>query len=43
MNNSFYNGKNYIKIININHYFKIKNQVKKNKIYLMMSGKNNNY
>jgi len=43
MNNSIYNSKKYIKIININHNFKIENQVKKNKIYLMMSGKNNNY
>ena len=43
MQNSIYNSKKFIKIININHYFKIKNQVKINKIYLMMSGKNNNY
>ena len=43
MQNSIYNSKKYIKIININHNFKIKNQVKINKIYLMMSGKNNNY
>ncbi len=43
MQNSIYNSKKFIKIININHNFKIKNQAKINKIYLMKSGKNNNY